>query len=60
MNIKIYLSFSFFILLSILALLILALTDLITDNPFREHAFIIGLALMVFTGLFRWGYEKMK
>jgi CBS domain containing-hemolysin-like protein len=60
MKLKIYISFSFLILLSILGLLIVALTDLIPDNPFREHAFIIGLAFMVFMWFFRWGYGKMK
>jgi len=42
-----------------LGILIVALTDLLPNNPFREYRLLVGIAFIVITRLIRETYKKL-
>ena len=44
---------------SILIILIIALTDLVPNNPFRDYRFIVGIAFIAMTGLIGTAYRRL-
>lgn len=43
-----------------LVILVIALTDVVPNNPFKQYGFIIGLGLVTITGLMRIEYRREK
>lgn len=43
-----------------LVVLIIALTDVVPNNPFKQYGFVIGLGLVTITGLMRIEYRRKK
>ena len=43
-----------------LVILIIALTDVVPNNPFKQYGFVIGLGLVTITGLMRVEYRREK
>ena len=42
-----------------LAVLIVALTDLVPDNPFVEYRLIVGIGFILLTGFIRMLYKRL-
>jgi len=40
-------------------ILIISLTNILPDNPFKEYRFIVGLGFIAITGLLKYGYKKL-
>jgi uncharacterized PurR-regulated membrane protein YhhQ (DUF165 family) len=57
---KIFLISSMLIWTFCLVILIIALTNLIPDNPLKPYSLIIGLGFLCITGFIRIGYKKLK
>ena len=57
---KIAWSIAILIWISNFIILIIALTGIIPDNPFKKYGFIIGMGLITITGLMRIEYKKQR
>ena len=57
---KIVWSIALLIWISNLIILIIALTEIIPDNPFKKYSLVIGMGLITITGLMRIIYRKQK
>ncbi len=45
--------------ISSLIILIVALTDIFPDNPFKEYRLIVGIGFIVITGFIRIAYRQL-
>ncbi|WP_320054538.1 hypothetical protein [uncultured Acetobacteroides sp.] len=43
-----------------MVILIIALTDVVPSNPFKQYSFVIGLGLVTITGLMRIEYRRQN